>query len=104
MGALFTKIGAWLAGFVGIKAFDVTNRFAFLGILITMFIGLYVAFMATIVGLFSFVPVEPTGNVAAGLSMLPSNVGQCMTAIAAAHVAAHVFIMKMKIIKLSSKA
>lgn len=103
MMALFTKIGTWLTGFVGFSVFQATNKFAFLGILITMYLSLYIAFMAAVVGIATFSPVQPSGNVAAGLALLPGNIGQCMSAIGAAHVVAHVFLVKSKIIKIASK-
>ncbi|MCC4856610.1 MULTISPECIES: DUF5455 family protein [Vibrio] len=104
MGALFAKIGSWLTGLIGFQVFNATNRYVFLGILIAMFLALYVAFMASVAAVFSFSPIQPGGNVAAGLALLPGNIGQCMSAVAAGHVVAHVFMMKMKIVKLSSKA
>ncbi len=102
MLALFSRLGGWLTGLVGFQVFNTTNKFIFLGILITMYLSLYLAFMATVSGIVTFVPVQPTGNVAAGLALLPGNIGQCMSAIGAAHVVAHVFMMKMKIIKLAN--
>lgn len=103
MLALFTRIGSWLTGFLGYSVFQATNKFAFLGILITMYLALYVAFIAAVVGIASFSPVQPSGNVAAGLALLPGNIAQCMSAIGAAHVAAHVFLVKSKIINIASK-
>ncbi|EGR0569094.1 DUF5455 family protein [Vibrio parahaemolyticus] len=103
MSSLFARIGQWLAGLIGIQVFSVTNKFVFLGLLISMYLALYIAFMASVVGVVSFIPVQPTGNVAAGLALLPGNIGQCMSAIATTHIISHVFIMKSKIIKLSSK-
>lgn len=102
--SIFSKLGGWLTGAVGFKVFEVTNRYAFVGILVTMYLALYVAFMGTIMGVYTFSPVAPSGNVAAGLALLPGNVGQCMSAIGAAHVVCHVVLMKSKIIKLTSKA
>lgn len=102
MGALFAKIGQWLGSLIGIQVFSTTNRFVFLGIMISMYLALYIAFMAAVSSVFTFQPVLPTGNVAAGLALLPGNIAQCMGAIFSAHVVAQVFIMKSKIIKLSS--
>lgn len=102
MTALFARIGTWLAGFISMQTFTITNRYLFLGILISMYVGLYIAFMASIAAVFTFSPVQPTGNVAAGLALLPGNVGQCMSAIGAAHVICHVFVIKMKIFKLAA--
>ncbi|ELP6122394.1 hypothetical protein ACSTD2_14735 [Vibrio vulnificus] len=102
MTALFSKIGSWLAGFIGIQTLTATNRYLFLGILITMFVGLYIVFMASIAAIFTFSPVQPTGNVGAGLALLPGNVGQCMSVIGSAHVICHVFVIKMKIFKLAA--
>lgn len=103
MGAFFAKIGSFLTGLIGFQVFQTTNKFVFLGILITMFLALYAAFILTVTGIFSFSPIKPSGNVAAGLALLPGNIFQCMTAIGSAHLAAHVFLVKAKIIKISSK-
>lgn len=104
MSAFFAKIGSFFTGLLGFQVFKSTNKFVLLGALITMFLALYAAFMATVAGLFSFSPLQPTGNVAAGLALLPGNILQCMTAISSAHIAAHVFLMKFKVIKISAKA
>lgn len=103
MGALFARIGSWLSGLVGIEVFKTTNKFVFLGILVSMYLALYVTFMAAVAGVVTFSPVQPLGNVAAGLALLPGNINQCMGAIFSAHVIAHVFVMKSKIIKMSAK-
>lgn len=103
MRLLFERLGGWLAGFIGIKTAEVTSRLTFLGAVISLYIALYVAFMGSIVAVVSFSPVTPTGNVAAGLALLPGNIGQCMSAIGSAHVIAQVYLMKTKIIKLGAK-
>ncbi|EKO3563509.1 hypothetical protein KW486_21860 [Vibrio fluvialis] len=102
MLALFARIGSWLAGLVGFKVFELTNRYVFLGALIAMYLALYVGFMASVVAVFSFSPVQPGGNVAAGLALLPGNIGQCMSAVGAAHVICHVVLIKSKIIRMSA--
>ncbi len=61
MGALFAKIGSWLTGLIGFQVFNATNRYVFLGILIAMFLALYVAFMASVAAVFSFSPIQPGG-------------------------------------------
>lgn len=104
MRAIFERFGIWLTGQLGFEVFKKTNRFVFLGIIITMYVSLYVAFMATIVGIASFSPHQPGGNVAAGLALLPGNIMQCMSAIGATHVVSHVFMMKAKILRMSTKA
>ncbi|HHF3243622.1 TPA: DUF5455 family protein [Vibrio alginolyticus] len=103
MLAFFAKIGSFLTGLLGFQVFQATNKFALLGILISMFLALYAAFILTVTGVFSFSPVKPSGNVAAGLALLPGNIFQCMSAIGSAHLAAHVFLVKSKILKIASK-
>ncbi|MGY5581450.1 hypothetical protein [Vibrio cincinnatiensis] len=102
MFALFARFGSWLTGLVGFKVFELTNRYVFIGALITMYLALYVGFMASLVSVVSFTPSQPGGNVAAGLALLPGNIGQCMSAIGAAHVICHVVLIKAKIIRMSS--
>lgn len=102
MRALFMKIGEWLAGAFSFTAFNATQRFALLSALITYFLVVYGVLLATIVGIVNFTPSAPGGFVALGLSALPGNVFQCMSAIGAAHVACQLFIMKAKIIRMSA--
>lgn len=103
MGALFGAIGSLFTGALGFSVFNITHKYIFLGALIAMYLGLYVAFIASVSAVVDFMPTKPSGNVAAGLALLPGNILQCMSAIGAAHVVSHVFMMKMKILKLGSK-
>lgn len=103
MIALFTTIGSWLTGFLGVYVFNKTSKFALLGLLIAAYIALYAAFVGSFFAVIKFTPIQPSGNVAAGLALLPDNVFQCVSAIASAHILSHVVLMKSKIIKIASK-
>jgi hypothetical protein len=103
MGSLFSTIGAYLMSAIGFQVTSQTNKFLFLGVLVTVYIGLYIAFVSTITGVIYFSPIQPTGNVAAGLSLLPSNIRDCMGAIGSAHVISHVVLMKSKVVKLGTQ-
>lgn len=103
MGNVLRKFGEWLASEFAFSAFQSTQRFAMLGALVAYFLAMYAVFIAAIVAVVSFAPVTPGGLVGLGLAALPGNIFQCMSAIGAAHVAAQIFLIKSKIIKMAGE-
>jgi hypothetical protein len=84
---------------VGFFAQYFTKKFALVAAAITSFtailLGFKLAIESAISGLISF---APTGVVLFGLQLLPSNTGNCITALATAYTASQIYIYWRNII------
>lgn len=82
IGSLFTSIGA----FVGAH---MARKFTMMGIYVAVYISLTVAFALSINTVFlQLVSIAPPGGFfRAGLELMPSGAGNCIAALATAHLA-----------------
>lgn len=100
MGVLLTAIGTFITSIVT-SLFQGMSKKA----LVLAFLGAYALLVAGFVLLFNGLMADlmnwyqPTGFVAAGLSLVPSNANQCITAIGTAYLMRWAFLWKVKTAK-----
>nr|WP_278991110.1 DUF5455 family protein [Plesiomonas shigelloides] len=106
MPTILARIGAWLTRFIGLPAALEIGKLTQIGMLFTFLLGIFLAFVATITGQLNGLAVSlpADSNLRAGMSLLPSNIPVCMSAIATAHVAAFTYSIKMKFGKLLKRS
>jgi len=87
LGSVFTGLVAFFAEYL-------TKRFAIVAALITVFIAISGSFMIAIEeAIASITAAFPVGAIGFGMSLMPSNVPACLTAMLSAHVAAVFYSM-----------
>ncbi|WP_148049828.1 DUF5455 family protein [Gallaecimonas pentaromativorans] len=102
MLALFTKLGGLLTAFFTLFAQFIARK----GVLSVLYIGVYIAitgtFIAGVNGIILSLNRSFPGNVyfQAGIQLVPSNAGQCIGAIAAAHLLLITYNFKQVLLKL----
>lgn len=102
-------IAAWIAQAVGsLLAFgagEVAKRLAVTAAIVAALGAAVLALTAAINGaLSSIIVAAPGGAVAQGLQLLPSNTGQCLSALLIAHAAAWVYRQHFVVLTLKSRA
>lgn len=98
-GRFFGFIGRWL----GLEA---GRKLTFSAAYIALYISLVVAFTLTINGTIASLSVglPQDSFVQAGLSLLPPNATQCITALALAHGAQWLYLLKNRVLNLKVKS
>lgn len=99
LASLLTSLGAYL----GVKALD---KFTMMGVYVAVYIGITVTFAASINSVFyGLVGIAPPGGLfRAGLEMMPSGAGNCIAALATAHLASVSFGMFTNLLSIKMKA
>lgn len=106
---VFAPLVAWLgslvSGFFAMIVAYFGKKAAIAIAVIAVWIALLTAFTLSINALIDGLYVSmPVGILQAGMSMLPSNTGECVAAIASAHLAAWVYTSQIKAVVLKLRA
>ncbi|NQZ22467.1 MAG: DUF5455 family protein [Colwellia sp.] len=106
MGIIVTFFTTMFGGLASLIGLFLARKATFSLAYIAIYIALTVLFIASIDSLIAGVSssVPANGLLNAGLSLLPSNAGQCIGAISAAHIASYLFVMKNKLLNLKVKS
>ena len=106
MGVIAAFIGTVFSGISGLFTVFLARKATFSAAYIAIYLVLVVAFIAVVQGLLSSIVAAVPSNsfLLAGLSLLPSNTGTCISLISTAHVAAWAFTFKEKLLQLKVNA
>jgi len=106
MGIIVTFFTTMFGGMTSLIGLFLARKATFSLAYIVIYIALTGLFMASITSLIGGLSSSAPSNglLQAGLSLLPSNSGQCIGAISAAHIASYLFVMKNKLLNLKVKS